>query len=150
MDILSPDGRWLFARYRDASDRSKDQYLLWDLKEPGPRPRVLISHQWPTPPRAGGISPDGRWLAVAFDNKVKDIDLWDLRGPDPASSHIILPGHEHTVRELVFSPNSRWLLTADDNGTALIEGMANLAQRSIGLTLLGVSRGEKGNDLGLT
>jgi WD40 repeat protein len=27
LEVLSPDGRWLFARHRDAADKSKDQFL---------------------------------------------------------------------------------------------------------------------------
>jgi WD40 repeat protein len=120
VDALSPDGRWLFARCRDAADRTKDQYLMWDLREARPTPRVLISHEWMSPPRAGGVSPDGRWLAVAFDVEPHGVDLWDLRGNDPASRHRVLRGHQNTVRTLVFSPNSRWLVSGADDITARV------------------------------
>jgi WD40 repeat protein len=88
-DALSPDGRWLFARHRRVTDPTKDDYLFWDLKEAKPADRILISHPWPTPPRAADISPDGRWLAVAFDpaGKPEGVDLWDLRRVSPAFSH---------------------------------------------------------------
>jgi WD40 repeat protein len=124
VEALSPDGRWLFARSRDPADRSKDRFLVWDLKEAAPAAKVLISHEWMSPPRAGDISPDGRWLAVAFDVEPYGIDLWDLRGDDPAARHVVLAGHKDTVRELVFSPNSRWLVTAGDDATARLWDLA--------------------------
>jgi WD40 repeat protein len=121
-DALSPDGRWLFARRFPRTDPAKDDYLLWDLKEANPSAKVLISHPWATPPRASEISPDGRWLAVAFDptDKPYFINLWDLRGNDPTKHHLVLPGHENTVRTLVFSPNNRWLISGADDITARI------------------------------
>lgn len=121
LEALSLDGRWLFARHRDLVDRSKDNILMWDLrdvKEANPAPRVLISHPWASPPRAGGVSPDGRWLAIAFDVEPYGVDLWDLRGNDPASRHALLRGHKDTIRTLIFSPNSRWMVTVADDTAA--------------------------------
>ena len=82
-------------------------FLMWDLKEATPQARVLISHVWPSPPRASDVSPDGRWLAITFDVEPNGVDLWDLRADDPAARHSVLPGHKNTVRTLIFSPNSR-------------------------------------------
>jgi WD40 repeat protein len=116
-DALSPDGRWLFARHRDLTERTKDHYLLWDLKEASPAARILITHAWPAPPRAGEVSPDGKWLAIAFDVKPYGVDLWALRDDDPAARRLVLQGHENTVRNIAFSPNSRWLVSAGDDIT---------------------------------
>jgi WD40 repeat protein len=112
LDVISPNGRWVVARHRDEMEPTKDQIFLWDLKEKSPTAKILITHKWPTPPRAGGISPDGRWLAITFDfdDKPYPVDLWDLRNDDPPSRHLIWPGHENTIRKLVFSPNSRWMV----------------------------------------
>jgi WD40 repeat protein len=118
LEALSLDGRWLFARHRDLVDKSKDNILLWDLKDlkgANPEPSILISHPWASPPRAGDVSPDGRWLAIAFDVEPYAVDLWDLRGNDPASRHSLLRGHKNTIRTLIFSPNSRWMVTVGDD-----------------------------------
>jgi WD40 repeat protein len=120
LQALSPDGRWLFARHRDAADPSKDQVLVWDLKAATRAAKVLISHRWPSPPRAGDVSPDGRWLAITFDVEPNDVDLWDLQDNDPASRHSAFRGHTNTVRTLIFSPNSRWMVTGADDITARV------------------------------
>jgi len=97
LDVKSPDGRWVFARHRDEMEPTKDQILLWDLKEKSPTAKILITHKWPTPPRASGISPDGQWLAMTFDfdDKPYPVDLWDLRNDNLPSRHLVWPGHEH-------------------------------------------------------
>jgi WD40 repeat protein len=113
----------LFARHHDLIDKSRDNILMWDLrdlKKANPAPSVLISHPWASPPRAGDVSPDGRWLAVTFDVEPYDVDLWELKGNDPALRHSVLPGHKNTIRTLIFSPNSRWLVTGADDITARV------------------------------
>jgi WD40 repeat protein len=123
LEALSLDGRWLFARHRDLVDKSRDNILMWDLrdlKEANPPPCVLISHPWASPPRAGEVSPDGRWLAIAFDVEPYGVDLWELRGNDPTSQHSVLLGHRNTIRKLIFSPNSRWLVAGADDITARV------------------------------
>jgi WD40 repeat protein len=132
---LSPDGRWMFGRQRDTVDRSRDLSLIWDLKEATPRHRILVEHQWPSPPRAAGISPDGRWLAVAFDTRVKETQLWDLRAPDLAARRVALPGNKYTIRHLVFSPNSRWLVTGEDSGATSLWDLSTPKPSATGRTL---------------
>jgi WD40 repeat protein len=123
LEALSPDGRWLFARHRDLDDKSKDNILMWDLKdlkEANPASSILISHEWPSPPRAGDVSPDGRWLAITFDVEPYSVDVWELKGNDPASRHSVFSGHKNTIRKLIFSPNSRWLVTGSDDSIARV------------------------------
>jgi WD40 repeat protein len=132
---LSPDGRWMFGRHRDTVDRSRDLSLIWDLKEATPGHRVLIEHQWASPPRAAGISPDGRWLAVAFDTRVKETQLWDLRAPDVSARRVTLPGNKYTIRHLAFSPNSRWLVTGEGNGTTSLWDLSTPKPFATGRTL---------------
>ncbi|WP_289942129.1 AAA family ATPase [Streptomyces sp. S.PNR 29] len=79
---------------------------LWDLDR-----SVLISH----PLREVGalaLSPDGRTLAVAGDNR--KVELWDLPGRRRAAT---LAGHTGAVRSVAFSPDGHVLATAGNDGT---------------------------------
>lgn len=114
---ISPDGRWLFAR---TGSKTVDEYLLWDVNAGRPEGLVLFEHEFPAPARAGGFSPDGRWLAAAFDVKPHDVQLWDLHAKQPGKYGSPLRGHSHTVRELAFSQDSRWMATTGDDSTVRI------------------------------
>ncbi len=111
---ISPDGRWLFAR---TGTKAVDEYRLWEVKSGRSKGVVMLTRRFPAPARAGGFSPDGRWLALAVDLKPHDLLLWDLRAEHPEKHATTLRGHSHTVRELAFSPDGRWMATAGDDAT---------------------------------
>ena len=68
---VSAGGRWLVAG-------CKEDTRLWDLKaaDPSAKPIVLRGS-------AGPVSPDGRWLMTAGNDRT--IRLWDLKADDPSA-----------------------------------------------------------------
>ena len=61
------------------------------------------------------VSPGGRWLATASDDR--SLRLWDLKADDPTAATDMLSGHEGRVTGVTFTPDGRWLVSGSDDHT---------------------------------
>lgn len=96
---FSPDERWLVT--------GGHTVRLWDLIHPDPLRSVRILWRDTTAVQTLTFSPNGAWLAVAYqDNAVR---LWHMDALD--SPPQILRGHSAPVLALAFKPDNRELAT---------------------------------------
>jgi WD40 repeat protein len=94
----SEDWRW-FAVAEQESDES---WALYEVRAGAPRVR---RHRF-FDERLVVISPNGRWLVTAREDRVR---LWDLN--KDVWNPVTLPNQDHTnTGSLLFSPDERWLL----------------------------------------
>ena len=109
---------------RLAGDNGSD-LLLWDLHDPGSRPRLLGVLGGPKD-RAGGripsvaISPDGTRLAAGESQTVW---IWDLRNPNASPKP--LKGPDHAANSLAFSPNGGTLAVGTGENTVQVWDLLN-------------------------
>jgi WD40 repeat protein/serine/threonine protein kinase len=94
--VFSADGATL------ASSDALGVARLWDLSDPGPS-RRMTADVTPVPTFHLAYSPDGRWLATAWNEQVR---LWDTHTEKLLPP---LPAGPDFVYRVAFAPNSRTL-----------------------------------------
>jgi WD40 repeat protein len=100
--IFSPDGQRLY------SGGWKDSVRTWDVK----KGLVLSTLGTNTADLTGmGLSPDGRFLGLAFGAVV---EIWDVQRGGQVTT---LKGHAALVRSVAFSPDGRRLATSAEDHT---------------------------------
>eukprot|EP00913_Durusdinium_trenchii_P028471 g26699.t1 len=78
-------------------------------RKPGNRRRSILDATW---------SPDGRWVATAFDDLT--VGIWDAGTGNPVSILGGRYGHNDAITCVRFSPDGRWLMTGSRDRTAII------------------------------
>ncbi|MDX3539848.1 WD40 repeat domain-containing protein [Streptomyces sp. MB09-01] len=118
---FAPDGRWA------AMVNGTGRILFWDADAGlGATARVPdgVSDLY-----ALAVSPDGRTMAGAFDEKVA---LWDRTARD--ASGLELGAHWTSIRTLAFSPDGRLLATGDIGGNTRLWNLPAGPSRSLKLS----------------
>jgi WD40 repeat protein/tRNA A-37 threonylcarbamoyl transferase component Bud32 len=117
---FSPDGTHLVTT-------DTQTVLLWDVRHPTARPKVLQQASQPPgspqppgsapPPQATSLalSPDGSRLATTDNDGVR---IWDMRNPVRPTA--VLPGSQGAQR-VAFSPDGSLLVLAVGNGVRLLD-----------------------------
>ena len=114
---LTPDGKWALTGSLDNTAR------LWDLSNPGSRPRVLSGHIDRITSVA--LTEDGKWaLTGSYDNTAR---LWDLK--DSGGSPRVLSGHTDWVLSIALTPDGKWALTGSLDNTARLWDLSNPGSR---------------------
>ena len=69
--------------------------------------RVLARAKAPSPPRGFAVSPDGRRLAVSFQDRMHSVFLWD---PEREKEPLALTGHPDACQKLLFTHDGKRLI----------------------------------------
>ena len=87
----------------------------WSMRDPSAEPRILAGSQGLV--YILGLSPDGRWLAVAGDYGM--VWIWDLQSNSNQPA-FTLRGHINEINTLTYTPDSRYIITAAKDQTVRV------------------------------
>lgn len=118
---LSPDGRTLALASHELTPqgwKARDT-TLWETATG----KIRGTFSPPCGLRSMRFSPDGRWLAVAGDDRA--VHVWDMLKGQWLRHW---PGHLGEIGALVFSPDGRRLASGSEDTSALIWDVSGLAK----------------------